>query len=92
MESKEIDGMAKSMKEYGYSMCSMSISILDLLRVIKKRDHLLFKDILDDALELYMAKYPEPRSTKPESFSERTMRSIKSGGKDKCPTVELDLE
>lgn len=81
--------MAKSMKEYGYSMCSMSTSTLDLLRALKKRDSRVFKDILEDALELYMAKYPAPRAKKVKApFSVSALRSM--GGS--LATVEIELE
>ena len=79
--------MAKSMKEYGYSMCAVSTSVLDLLRVLKKRDGLTFGEILEESLELYLTKHPEARkpAAKSKTFSERTLDSMKSR------QVSLDL-
>lgn len=79
--------MAKSMKEYGYSMCAMSTSVLDLLRALKKRDGLTFREILEESLELYLEKHPDARKpvAKSKTFSERALGNMNS------TQVTLDL-
>ena len=89
MKNTETVKPKKKMGDYGYKMYSLPEKVMSVAKVVSVRDHLSYGELITDALELYLAKYPESRLKTDRNKLDRMLRSV-SPDINSSP-VELDI-
>ena len=89
MMSTEAVKVKKKMGDYGYKMYSLPEKVMSVAKVISTRDRLSYGELITDALELYLSKYPECRGVVP-CKADKLLRTL-TAKKDSDLTVELGL-
>lgn len=88
-ESETTKVKKKKMGDYGYKMYSLPEKVMSVAKVLSTRDNLSYGELITDALELYLSKYPECRSAECGK-ADKLLRTL-SAKKNPSSTVELDI-
>ena len=89
MKDVENTKVKKKMGDYGYKMYSLPEKVMSVAKVLSTRDHLSYGELITDALELYIARYPGCRLKGESGKIDMMLKTI--GSKTVSSPVELDI-
>lgn len=89
MKESETTKVKKKMGDYGYKMYSLPEKVMSVAKVLSTRDNLSYGELITDALELYIARYPVGRLKGESGKIDKMLKTLDM--KTVSSPVELDI-